>query len=102
MAITNAKLLGSLVKVLPPATAGPLIKYARIPPPIYQLASTNQPLHRSRVLTPNFSHASILGLNALLVESPSSLTDQFAAETQNLICQGVTHKDVRNPYNDIV
>ncbi|KAL5335026.1 armadillo-type protein [Aspergillus crustosus] len=73
VAITNARLLGALVKVLPPATAGPLIK--------------------SRVLTSNFSHASILGLNALLVEAPSSLTEQFAAETQNLICQGVTHKD---------
>ncbi|KAL4869999.1 hypothetical protein BDV12DRAFT_166834 [Aspergillus spectabilis] len=73
VAITNARLLGALVKVLPPATASPLIK--------------------SRVLTSNFSHASILGLNALLVESPSSLTEQFAAETQNLICQGVTHKD---------
>ncbi|KAL4779325.1 armadillo-type protein [Aspergillus varians] len=73
VAITNAKLLGALVKVLPPGSAGPLIK--------------------SRVLTPNFSHASILGLNALLVESPSSLTEQHATETQNLICQGVTHKD---------
>ncbi|KAL4807002.1 armadillo-type protein [Aspergillus unguis] len=73
VAITNAKLLGALVKVLPAATAAPLIK--------------------SRVLTPNVSHASILGLNALLVESPSSLTEQFATETQNLICQGVTHKD---------
>lgn len=48
------------------------------------------------MLIPNFSHASILGLNALLVESPSSLTEHFAAETVNLICQGVTHKDVRN------
>ncbi|KAL2872277.1 putative translational activator [Aspergillus lucknowensis] len=73
VAITNAKLLGALVKVLPLATAGPLIK--------------------SRVLTPNISHASVLGLNALLVESPSSLTEHYAAETQNLICQGVTHKD---------
>ncbi|KAL4942009.1 hypothetical protein BDV06DRAFT_170707 [Aspergillus oleicola] len=73
VAITNAKLLGALAKVLPAAAAGPLIK--------------------SRVLTPNFSHASILGLNALLVDSPSSLTEQYAAETQSLICQGVTHKD---------
>ncbi|KAL4792882.1 armadillo-type protein [Aspergillus venezuelensis] len=73
VAITNAKLLSALVRVLPATTAGPLIK--------------------SRVLTPNFSHASILGLNALLVDSPSSLTGQYAAETQNLICQGVTHKD---------
>ncbi|KAL2824646.1 armadillo-type protein [Aspergillus cavernicola] len=73
VAITNAKLLGALVKVLPPTTAGPLIK--------------------SRVLTSNFSHGSILGLNALLLESPLSLTEQYAAETQSLICQGLTHKD---------
>ncbi|KAL3466284.1 armadillo-type protein [Aspergillus heterothallicus] len=73
VAITNAKLLGALVKVLPAATAGPLIK--------------------SRVLTSNISHSSILGLNALLVESPASLTENFAVETQNLICQAVTHKD---------
>jgi hypothetical protein len=49
------------------------------------------------VLTSNISHSSILGLNALLVESPASLTEHFAAETQNLICQGVTNKDVSNP-----
>ncbi|RDH35615.1 60S ribosomal protein L19 [Aspergillus welwitschiae] len=73
VAITNAKLLGALVKVLPAATAGPLIK--------------------NRVLTATPSHASILGLNALLVESPSSLTEHFSAETQALICQGVTNKD---------
>ncbi|KAI9370427.1 armadillo-type protein [Aspergillus egyptiacus] len=73
VAITNAKLLGALVKVLPPTTAEPLIK--------------------SRVLSSNITHASILGLNALLMESPLSLTEQFETETQNLICQGLTHKD---------
>ncbi|PWY93316.1 ARM repeat-containing protein [Aspergillus sclerotioniger CBS 115572] len=73
VAITNAKLLGALVKVLPAATAGPLIK--------------------NRVLTATASHASILGLNALLVESPSSVTEHFSAETQAVICQGVTNKD---------
>ncbi|KAE8145084.1 armadillo-type protein [Aspergillus avenaceus] len=73
VAITNAKLLGALVKVLPPATANPLIK--------------------NRVLTTNFNHASVLGLNALLVESPSSLMDNFRAETLSVICQGVSHKD---------
>ncbi|KKK21120.1 translational activator GCN1 [Aspergillus rambellii] len=82
VAITNAKLLGALVKVLPPATAGPLIK--------------------GRVLSANFSHASILGLNALLVESPSSLTEQYATETQNLICQGVTHKDPFISENSVI
>ncbi|KAF9886136.1 hypothetical protein FE257_011961 [Aspergillus nanangensis] len=73
VAITNARLLGALVKVLPQATAAPLIK--------------------NRVLTTNFKHASILGLNALLVESPASLTTDFSAETHSVICQGITHKD---------
>ncbi|KAE8335069.1 hypothetical protein BDV24DRAFT_14814 [Aspergillus arachidicola] len=73
VAITNAKLLSALVKVLPPATAIPLIK--------------------NRVLTTHPTHASILGLNALLLDSPSSLTENFAAETISVICQGVTNKD---------
>ncbi|PLB47063.1 ARM repeat-containing protein [Aspergillus steynii IBT 23096] len=73
VAITNAKLLGALVKVLPATTAGPLIK--------------------SRVLTTHMSHGSVLGLNALLVESPLSLTEQFSSETHSIICQGVAHKD---------
>ncbi|PYH95398.1 60S ribosomal protein L19 [Aspergillus ellipticus CBS 707.79] len=73
VAITNAKLLGALVKVLPAATAGPLIK--------------------NRVLAANMSHASILGLNALLVESPSSVTETYSDETLAVITQGLTHKD---------
>lgn len=40
------------------------------------------------------SHASVLGLNALLVESPSSLIENFGAETQAAICQGLSHQDV--------
>ncbi|KAL5364855.1 armadillo-type protein [Aspergillus floccosus] len=74
VSITNARLLGALVKVLPPATSGPLIK--------------------NRVLTTHFTHASVLGLNALLVESPTILTENFAAETHSIICQGIAHKDV--------
>jgi hypothetical protein len=73
VAITNAKLLGALVKVLPASTASPLIK--------------------NRVLTSHMTHASILGLNALLVDSPLSLTEHYAAETQSIICQGVSNKD---------
>ncbi|EEA25943.1 hypothetical protein EYB25_003176 [Talaromyces marneffei] len=73
MATTNAKLLGALVKNLPVGTAVPLIK--------------------SRVLTTNFSHASILGLNALLVEAPKMLLENFATETPSVICQGVANSD---------
>ena len=46
------------------------------------------------MLTTHMSHGSVLGLNALLVESPLSLTEQYSSETQSIICQGVTHKDV--------
>lgn len=46
------------------------------------------------MLTSHMTHASILGLNALLVDSPSSLTENYAAETQSIICQGVSNKDV--------
>ena len=47
------------------------------------------------MLTTNFTHASILGLNALLVESPSSLLENFPAETPSIICQGISNTDVR-------
>ncbi|KAJ6123299.1 eIF-2-alpha kinase activator GCN1 [Penicillium capsulatum] len=73
VAITNARLLGVLVKVLPAASAVPLIK--------------------SRILTGHFSHASVLGLNALLAESPTTLMEHFATETPTAICQGIAHKD---------
>lgn len=46
------------------------------------------------MLTSHMTHASILGLNALLVDSPSSLTETYTAETQSIICQGVSNKDV--------
>ena len=46
------------------------------------------------MLTTHPTHASILGLNALLVDSPASLTENFAAETISVISQGVTNKDV--------
>lgn len=73
VAITNARLLGVLVKVIPAASAVPLIKH--------------------RVLTGHFSHASILGLNALLAEAPATLMENFVTETSAAICQGITHKD---------
>ncbi|OOQ88832.1 60S ribosomal protein L19 [Penicillium brasilianum] len=73
VAITNARLLGVLVKVIPAASAVPLIKH--------------------RVLTGQFSHASILGLNALLAEAPATLMENFAVETPAAICQGIAHKD---------
>ena len=72
MTITHAKLFGALVKVLPVADANSLIK--------------------QRALTSRFSPASILNLNAVLLDSPLSLTANFALETPTIICQGVQHK----------
>lgn len=74
VAITNARLLGLLVKVLPAATAAPVIK--------------------NRVLSGQFSHASVLGLNALLAETPNTMLEHFAEETPSAICQGIANKDV--------
>jgi len=64
-AITNARLLGALVKNLAPAAATPLL--------------------RSRVLTQTPSRASVLALNAILVDSPGTLTGSLAADTVSAI-----------------
>ncbi|KAJ5295238.1 hypothetical protein N7508_010059 [Penicillium antarcticum] len=73
VAITNAHLLGALVKVLPVESAVPLIK--------------------NRILNGTFSHASVLGLNALLAECPDVLTENFSVELPTVICQGIANKD---------
>jgi hypothetical protein len=67
--ITNAKLLGALIKVLPEDAAASLIKH--------------------RVLTTRFNRPSILSLNAILAESPNTLTENFGEETINVICAGI-------------
>ena len=69
LAITHAKLLGALIKVLPQDSATSLIK--------------------ARVLTTRFTHQSILALNAVLVESPESLSGPFGDITQSVIVQGI-------------
>ncbi|KAF2257769.1 ARM repeat-containing protein [Lojkania enalia] len=71
MAITNARLLGALIGNLPTDIAAGLI--------------------RSRVLTTHFSKASILALNAILLDAPETLTESFADETVSIICQGIAH-----------
>lgn len=77
MTITNAKLLGALIKNVPEAAAMPLLK--------------------NRVLTTHFSTSSVLALNAVLVESPDSLLQSSAAEElPDLFCQGMAAKTVSN------
>ncbi|TVY78123.1 eIF-2-alpha kinase activator gcn1, partial [Lachnellula suecica] len=76
MAITNAKLLGALIKNLPSENAAGLIK--------------------NRVMTTHFSQPSVLALNAVLSESASSLTKSaFANDLPKVICQGMGSK---NPF----
>lgn len=73
MAITNAKLLGALIKNVPAESATGLIK--------------------NRVMTTHFSQASVLALNAVLLEAPSSLTESaFADDLPGVICQGMGSK----------
>ncbi|KAK4548898.1 hypothetical protein LTR36_008671 [Oleoguttula mirabilis] len=67
--ITFAKLLGALIKVLPQDAAIALLK--------------------GRVLTNHYTHASVLALNAVLVEAPEALTGQLGDITQSIIGQGI-------------
>lgn len=75
MAITNAKLLGALFKNVSEENSASLIK--------------------NRIMTTHFTQASILALNAVLVESPESLTEgSFADDLPAVICQGMASKNV--------
>lgn len=71
MAITNARLLGALISCLPEEIASSLLK--------------------ARVLTTHFNKASVLALNAILLDAPEALTESFADETVSIICQGIAH-----------
>ena len=73
MTITNAKLLGALVKNVPADAASTLIK--------------------TRVLTPTPSGSSMLGLNAVLLESPKAILESpWADELPDILCQGMSSK----------
>ncbi|KHN96161.1 50S ribosomal protein L19e [Metarhizium album ARSEF 1941] len=76
MTVTNAKLLGALVKNVPEEAATSLLK--------------------SRVMTSHFSSSSVLALNSVLVESPDTLLQSaLADELPDLLCQGMANK---NPF----
>ncbi|KAM5376828.1 hypothetical protein ACJZ2D_005315 [Fusarium nematophilum] len=75
MTITNAKLLGALIKNVPEEAALGLLK--------------------NRVVTTQFSHSSVLALNAVLVESPDALLQgPLVDDLPELLCQGITNKNV--------
>ncbi|KAG5800387.1 hypothetical protein H9Q69_000555 [Fusarium xylarioides] len=75
MTITNAKLLGALIKNVPEEAAHGLLK--------------------NRVATSHFTHSSVLALNSVLAESPDALLQSpLADDLPDLLCQGVTNKNV--------
>lgn len=75
MTITYAKLFGALVKNVSADVATGLLK--------------------NRVMTRDFSNSSVLALNAVLLESPSTLLDSpLAEDLPELLCQGMENKDV--------
>ncbi|KAL8826717.1 MAG: hypothetical protein Q9191_003625 [Dirinaria sp. TL-2023a] len=73
MAITNARLLGALIKSQPPSP------------------STNN-LIKHRVVTGHITTSSALALNAVLLDSPATLWAGFASDTLAVICQGISNR----------
>lgn len=82
MSVTNSRLLGALVRVLPRDSAASLIK--------------------SRVLSQPMTTTSILALNAVLLESPASLTTDFLPETRSALSNGITHKNLFIQQNSVL
>lgn len=75
MIVTNAQLLGALIKNVPEEVATSLLK--------------------NRVITPQFSPSSALALNAVLAESPDVLTGSaLADELPEILCKGMANKQV--------
>ncbi|KAI0376886.1 translational activator GCN1 [Hypomontagnella monticulosa] len=83
MTITNAKLLGALIKNVPPEIAHGLLK--------------------NRVATSHFTNASVLALNAVFVESPQTLLESpLADDLPDLLCQGMSNKNLFVADNSIL
>ena len=75
MTITNARLFGALVKNVSEEVATGMLK--------------------NRVMTRDFSHSSVLALNAVLQESPDALLNSpLLDDLPELLCQGMTNKNV--------
>lgn len=75
MTITNAKLFGALLKNVSGEVAVSLLK--------------------NRVMARDFSHSSVLALNAVLLESPKALLDSpLVDDLPELLCQGMTSNHV--------
>lgn len=82
ISVTNSRLLGALVRVLPRDSASSLIK--------------------ARVLSHPVTDTSILALNAVLLESPASLTNGMLTETRTALVNGMTHRSLYIQQNSVV
>lgn len=82
MMVTNARLLGAMIKVLPAEKAASLIK--------------------GRVLVQPSTNASILALNAVLFESSETLISGYAEETRSSLVAGITGKNIFVQQNSIL
>ncbi|KAL7623573.1 translational activator of GCN4 [Parahypoxylon ruwenzoriense] len=83
MIVTNAKLLGALIKNVPADIANGLLK--------------------NRVATAHFTNSSVLALNAVFVESPQTLLESpLAEELPALLCQGMSNKNLFVADNSIL
>ena len=67
--MTNARLLGALIKTINEDTAYGIVK--------------------SRILTSQQTQSSALALNAILLDSPGTLADKYQHETISAICKGL-------------
>ena len=72
MTTVNARLLGAMIKVLPATKAATLIK--------------------PRILVQPSTNASILALNAVLLESAAVLISEYGSETPTVIAAGITSR----------
>jgi len=82
MMVTNARLLGAMIKVLPKEKASALIK--------------------GRVLVQPSTSASILGLNSILLESASTLVEDYSEETQQVLSAGMAGKNIFVQQNSVL
>ncbi|KAI0006860.1 translational activator GCN1 [Xylariaceae sp. FL0662B] len=83
MTVTNAKLLGALIKNVPTDIAHGLMK--------------------NRVATTHFTNSSVLALNSVFVESPQMLLESpLAEDLPDLLCQGMSNKNLFVADNSIL
>lgn len=103
MAITNARLVGALIKSLPANTgATSLIKYVEPKIPSFNSEEFGLTRNRQRVLVSHVTTASILNVNSVLLESPASLTQSYVQETLTVICNGIKSRNVRITVHQIM